>query len=45
MVAIYKDRPNDIREAYKISFKLMQYYNAKVNIEATRQSIISHARE
>ena len=44
-VAIYKDRPNDIREAYKIAFKLMQYYNAKVNIEATRQGIIPHARE
>lgn len=44
-VAIYKDRPNDIREAYKIAFKLMQYYNAKVNIEATRQGIMPHARE
>lgn len=44
-VAIYKDRPNDIREAYKIAFKLMQYYNAKVNIEATRQGIIPHARD
>lgn len=44
-VAIYKDRPNDIREAYKITFKLMQYYNALVNIEATRQGIMPHARE
>lgn len=44
-VAIYKDRPNDVREAYKITFKLMQYYNAKVNIEATRQGILPHARE
>lgn len=44
-VAIYKDRPNDIREAYKIAFKLIQYYNAKVNIEATRQGILPHARE
>lgn len=44
-VAIYKDRPNDIREAYKITFKLMQYYNAKVNVEATRQGVITHARE
>lgn len=44
-VAIYKDRPNDPREAYKIAFKLMQYYNAKVNIEATRQGILPHARD
>ncbi len=44
-VAIYKDRPNDIREAYKISIKLAQYYNAIINIEATRQSIIPWARD
>lgn len=44
-VAIYKDRPNDIREAYKITIKLAQYYNATINIEATRQSIIPWARE
>lgn len=44
-VAIYKDRPNDIREAYKIAIKLAQYYNAVINIEATRQSIIPYARE
>ena len=44
-VAIYKDRPNDIREAYKIAIKLAQYYNAVINIEATRQSIIPCARE
>ena len=44
-VALYKDRPNDIREAYKIAIKLAQYYNAIINIEATRQSIIPYARE
>lgn len=44
-VALYKDRPNDIREAYKIAFKLIQYYNASVNIEATRQGIIPHAKQ
>ena len=44
-VAIYKDRPNDIRECYKIAIKLAQYYNAIINIEATRQSIIPYARE
>ena len=44
-VAIYKDRPDDIRESYKIAIKLAQYYNAIINIEATRQSIIPYARE
>lgn len=44
-VAIYKDRPNDIREAYRTTIKLAQYYNAVINIEATRQSIIPWARE
>lgn len=44
-VALYKDRPNDIRECYKIAIKLAQYYNAIINIEATRQSIIPYARE
>lgn len=43
-VALYKDRPNDIREAYKIAIKLAQYYNARINIEATRQSIIPYAK-
>lgn len=44
-VAIYKDRPNDIRDAYKISVALAEYYNASINIEATRQSIIPWARD
>lgn len=44
-VAIYKDRPNDIRDAYKITVALAQYYNAQINIEATRQSIIPWARD
>lgn len=44
-VAIYKDRPNDIREAYRTAIKLAQYYNATINIEATRQSIIPWARD
>lgn len=44
-VAMYKDRPNDVRECYKIAIKLAQYYNATINIEATRQGIIPYARE
>ena len=45
IVAIYKDRPNDVREAYKISIKLAQYYNAQINIEATRMSLVNWARD
>lgn len=44
-VAMYKDRPNDVRECYKIAIKLAQYYNAQINIEATRQGIIPYAKE
>lgn len=44
-VALYKDRPTDVRECYKIAIKLAQYYNATINIEATRQGIIPYARE
>lgn len=45
IVAIYKDRPNDPREAYKIGLKLAQYYNAMINIEATRMSFFSWAKQ
>ena len=44
-VAYYKDRPNDIREAYKIAMRLLQYYNCIANLEASRVSIISWARD
>lgn len=44
IVAIYKDRPNDIRDAYKVARKLAQYYNAQINIEATRMSLVTEAR-
>lgn len=44
-VAMYKARPNDIRDAYKTAIKLLQYYNCKANLEATRVSILSWARE
>ncbi len=44
-VAYYKDRPNDVREAYKIAIRLMQYYNCVANIEASRMSMISWARD
>ena len=44
-VAMYKDRPNDIREAYKIAMCLARYYNCRINIEATRVGMITWARE
>lgn len=44
-VAIYKDRPKDIREAYKIAMCLIKYYNCRVNIEATRMGMVLWARE
>lgn len=44
-VCIYKDRPEDIREAYKTAIKLAWWYNASINIEATRMNMISWARD
>ena len=44
-VAIYKDRPGNIREAYKIAMCLCRYYNCKINIEATRVGMVTWARE
>ncbi len=45
IVAMYKDRPGNIREAYKIAMCLLRYYNCKANIEATRVGFITWARE
>ncbi len=45
IVAVYKDRPQDIRDCYKIVIRLAQYYNARINVEATRMSIVPWARE
>ena len=45
IVAMYKDRPGNIREAYKIAMCLLKYYNCRVNIEATRMALVTWARE
>ena len=45
LVAMYKDRPGDEREAYKIAIRLCQYYNAKINIEATRKSFYTWSKD
>ena len=44
-VAMYKDRPANIREAYKIAMCLCRYYNCCINIEATRMGMVTWARE
>ena len=44
-VAYYKDRPQDVRDAYKIALKLMEYYNCQCVIEASKVAMITWARE
>ena len=44
-VAYYLDRPDDIRDAYKQTMALLWYYQAKANIEATRLSVLTYARD
>jgi len=44
IVCVYKDRPNEIRTAYKTAMCLLRYYNCKVNVEATRVGFINWAR-
>lgn len=44
-VAYYKDRPYDVREAYKIAIRMCQYYNCMINIEATRMTMVAWARD
>lgn len=35
-VAFYKDRPNDVREAYRTALKLLEYYNCKAVLEFSK---------
>ena len=44
-VAYYLDRPNDIRDAYIQSIGLLMWYNCKANLEATRMSVLTYARD
>ena len=43
-VAMYKDRPRDIREAYENAAKLLIYFEAQAVIESTRTALITHFR-
>jgi hypothetical protein len=45
IVAIYKNRPRDIRIAYDNAFRLLDWYNAKCVLENSRTNIITYARE
>lgn len=45
IVATYKDRPERESDAYKIALGLMMYYNARANIEASRLSMLTWAKE
>lgn len=44
IVCMYKERPNEIRTAYKTALCLLKYYNCRVNVEATRVGFINYAR-
>lgn len=41
-VAIYKERPQRIKDAWETTLKLAMFYNAKVLVEATRVSVIHY---
>lgn len=43
-VALYKDRPDDIEEAYRTAISLAIYYNCQINIEATRMNFVTWAK-
>lgn len=44
IVAMYKDRPQDVNTAYKIAMCLCKYYNARTNVEATRVGFLNWAK-
>lgn len=44
-VAYYMDRPYDIRDAYIQTIGLLMWYNCQANLEATRMSILTYARD
>ena len=43
-VAIYKDRPRDIVEAYENAMKLLVYYNCKAMLEHTKIGVLMYFR-
>lgn len=45
IVAMYKGRPQEIRQAYDIALKLCKFYNCKCLIEASKISIVTWLKE
>lgn len=43
-VAMYKDRPRDIRDAYEMAAKLLTYYGAKAVLESTKTAVLTYFR-
>lgn len=44
-VAMYKDRPGDVREAYKVALKLLEYYNCKALLEFSKIGFKNYLQE
>lgn len=44
-VAFYKDRPQKIEEAYRITLKLLEYYNCQAVLESTKISLLTWFRD
>lgn len=44
-VAMYKYRPNDIRQAYDLTLKLLTWYNCKAMLEYTKISIQTYFKD
>ena len=44
-VAMYKDRPRDLREAYENAAKLLTYYGCQAVLESTRTAILTYFRD
>lgn len=45
IVALYKDRPKKVKDAYIIALQLLMYYECKAVLEATRVSILNFFKE
>lgn len=45
VVAIYKDRPQQLREAHLQTLRLLWYYNCQAVLESTRVSLLTFFRE
>jgi hypothetical protein len=43
-VCVYKDRPQKIEDAYKITWAILEYYHCKAVIESTRISVLNWFR-